>query len=161
MSVQLGCKRRVNFFVNWCYMSNKSETVDKSDTSQRRVYVLPTELVERIVAYQNEMQLQSEVEAARRLLDGALKSRDTSYLIMRRFQERLKGEKILTDIARDVLMGHPLITQITMGESHIVFVLKGGDKVVISDDGTAQIENNMGGRIDFDSEGVDITEIPF
>lgn len=41
-------------------------------SEQRRVYVLPAELVDRIRAYGHETGCRSEVEAARRLLDDAL-----------------------------------------------------------------------------------------
>lgn len=107
------------------------------DKGQRRVYVLPNELVERIVAYQEEMGIQSEVEAARRLLDEALKRRDNWESLTRRFQERLKESKLLSDIAKDILMGHPLVSVIKIEENAIAFELTTSENVRISDNGEA------------------------
>lgn len=114
---------------------------DDKDKGQRRVYVLPTELVERILAYQTDMGLQSEVEAARRLLDEALKRRDDWRLITRRFLERLKETRVLPDIAKDVLMGHPLIQQVSWSDANITFQTTSGETVRIDRDGTVQAEN--------------------
>lgn len=122
---------------------------DKEKT-QRRVYVLPTELVERIVAYQNEMGMQSEVEAARRLLDEALKSRDDWRSIARRFKEKLSETKVLTDIAKDVLMGHPLVTAIRIQGDSIEFSLKGGEQVTVHDVGVIEAVDGDGDRMEFE-----------
>jgi hypothetical protein len=86
------------------------------EKTQRRVYVLPAELVGRIVAYQNEVGLSSEVEAARRLLDAALKSRDTYSTLIARFRSRLTETRIPAEIAKDVLVGHPLVERISFKE---------------------------------------------
>lgn len=139
---------------------------DKEKT-QRRVYVLPTELVDRIVAYQNEMGLQSEVEAVRRLLDDALKSRDDWRSIARRFKDRLSETRVLSDIAKDVLMGHPLVTQINMHGDAIQFLLKTGESVTIHSVGVVEAYDENQNQIQFEprrltqkSHDLD-SEIPF
>lgn len=139
---------------------------DEKEKPQRRVYVLPSELVDRIVAYQNEMGLQSEVEAARRLLHEALKSRDDWRSIVRRFKDRLAETRVLSDIAKDVLMGHPLVTQINMLGDAIQFVLKTGESVTIHALGVVEAydEHQRQMQLDPRKKGYqkpDDTEIPF
>jgi hypothetical protein len=133
---------------------------DDKERTQRRVYVLPTELVDRIVAFQNEMGLSSEVEAARRLLDEALKHRDDAFAIIRRFQERLKDTKLMSDIARDVLLGHPLVKQIGIENDRINFSLASGDEILISKDGSARWNDKHGQSTHLDKDGKD-ESIPF
>lgn len=118
------------------------------EKTQRRVYVLPAELVERIVAFQNEVGLTSEVEAARRLLDGALKSRDTYSTLVARFCSRLTETRIPSEIAKDVLVGHPLIERISFRDDRIEFVMKEGIEVTIWTDGKYHVEQDNQ-RIDF------------
>jgi hypothetical protein len=108
---------------------------DGKEKTQRRVYVLPAELVDRIVAFQNETGLTSEVEAARRLLDDALKSRDTYKTILTRFLSRLAQTRIPSEIAKEVLVGHPLIQRIKFIDDGIEFGMKGGFEITISKDG--------------------------
>ena len=94
---------------------------DGNGKTQRRVYVLPTELVERIVAHQQEMGISSEVETARRLLDEGLKQHDTALSITCRFQDRLKDTRLLADVAKDVLIGHPQLSTLRMELDRIEF----------------------------------------
>ena len=109
------------------------------EKTQRRVYVLPAELVDRIVAFQNEVGLGSEVEAVRRLLDGALKSRDTYTTLITRFRSRLAETRIPAEIAKDVLVGHPLVERIAFRDDRIEFEMKEGLSVTISIDGKYQV----------------------
>jgi hypothetical protein len=118
------------------------------EKTQRRVYVLPAELVERIVAFQNEVGLTSEVEAARRLLDGALKSRDTHSTLIARFRSRLTETRIPAEIAKDVLVGHPLVDRISFRDDRIEFAMKDGIEVTIWTDGKYHVEQDNQ-RIDF------------
>lgn len=141
---------------------------DDKEKTQRRVYVLPTDLVERIVAYQNDMGLQSEVEAARRLLDEALKRRDDWRTIARRFLERLKDTRVLPDIAKDVLIGHPMVQQVSWSDTNIVFITTTGETVRIERDGTVYAENEYQRGLELDPKplrgggGRDLDdEIPF
>ncbi|NRB16876.1 MAG: hypothetical protein HRU33_04690 [Rhodobacteraceae bacterium] len=82
---------------------------DETPTTKRRVYDLPTELVERIVEFQKDKGLPSEVEAARRLLDQALKSRDSRETLVGRFLSKLVPGSEPSDSAATVLVGHPLV----------------------------------------------------
>jgi len=107
-----------------------------TEATQRRVYVLPTELVNRIVEFQNEKKLPSEVEAARRLLDEALKHRDTDATIIRRFLSRLENIRIPSEVAKDVLVGHPLVTNIQFSRDSVTFDLKGFGTFQINEVGT-------------------------
>ncbi|MBK3745378.1 hypothetical protein G3A39_40135 [Paraburkholderia aspalathi] len=100
----------------------------EKEATQRGVYVLPTELVERIVAFQSEKGYPSEVEAARKLLDEALKSRDDEYRIIRRFQERLQNLRMPAEVAKDVLVGPPFILDISFDNDHVDFTVKGRGK---------------------------------
>ncbi|TGP24893.1 MULTISPECIES: hypothetical protein [unclassified Mesorhizobium] len=128
---------------------------DKAKT-QRRVYVLPTELVDRMVAYQQEMGLASEVETARRLLDEALKHHDTALSITRRFQDRLKETRLLADIAKDVLIGHPLLSTLRMELDRIEFTLTRGDQITVHADGRATIvDPETSWPRNLDKDGID------
>lgn len=93
---------------------------------QRRVYLLPNELVDRVVAYQEMVGLASEAEAARRLIDEALKSKDTYKTILERFRAKLKDVPVLAEAAKDVIVGHPLVTKIEFMPEYIAFNLKDG-----------------------------------
>lgn len=139
---------------------------DEKEKTQRRVYVLPTELVERITAFQNDMGLQSEVEAARKLLDEALKRRDDWRAITRRFLERLKQTRFLTDIAGEVLMGHPLVERMSFAQNAISFKLLTGEKVTIQNDGSVHAEDDNGIRLELNPKNSGFSrdlddEIPF
>ena len=125
---------------------------DGKEKTQRRVYVLPEELVERIVAFQNETGLSSEVEAARRLLDGALKSRDTYKTILTRFLSRLAQTRITSEIAKDVLVGHPLVVQIGFREDRIEFRMTDGKTVTILTNGQYRVADDSGNDIESSAE---------
>lgn len=127
---------------------------DDKEKTQRRVYVLPTELVERIVAYQNDMGLPSEVEAARRLLDEALKYRDDWITIARRFQAKLKETRFLTDIAKEVLMGHPLVSDIGIKGGRITFDLVTGEHLNATETGEVYVRDKHGRETFLDKDGV-------
>ena len=54
------------------------DATERKDGTERRVYMLPANLLERLRAYQVSQGIGSEAEAARRLLDTALQMRDTA-----------------------------------------------------------------------------------
>lgn len=114
---------------------------DKQET-QRRVYVLPSELVDRIIAFQEEKRYPSEVEAVRRLLDEALLHRDTEATIIKRFQSRLHNLRMPSEVAKEVLVGHPLITDISFGRDSVTFTVKGFGKFMINENGIAKEYNS-------------------
>ncbi|RMC35351.1 hypothetical protein [Paracoccus alkanivorans] len=101
----------------------------------RRVYALPAEMVERITQFQREKGLSSEVEAARRLLDEALKSRDNIDSIINRLLAKLGQIKIASEAARDVLIGHPLVAALSFGDESVTFTLKSNDKATVFESG--------------------------
>lgn len=127
--------------------------VDDKGKGQRRVYVLPNELVERISEYQQEMGLSSEVEAVRRLLDDALKSRDDWMKIAKRFQSKLRETRFLTDVARDVLIGHPLVHNIGIKGNSISFELLTGESLVASDTGEVYVTDRHKKQTYLDKDG--------
>lgn len=121
--------------------------------TQRRVYVLPDELVNRILQFQQEKGISSETEAARRLLDDALKSRDSYLTITQRFLDRLKDLRIPAEVAREVLAGHPLIASITFENDVIMFRLKDGWEITIGADGEVQVQDASGNRVAWHEPG--------
>lgn len=124
-------------------MANDDEDdVKAPDTpsTQRRVYALPTETVERIVEYQKEKGFQSEVEAVRRLLDEALKSRDTPTKIINRLLARLEVHRVATAAAGEVLMGHPMVEGMRFTRDSVTVKLTDAPEVTIQDDGSVSFE---------------------
>lgn len=116
----------------------------EKEPTQRRVYVLPNELVERIIAFQEEKGYSSEVEAARKLLDEALKSRDDEFRIIGRFQARLRDLRMPAEVAKDVLVGHPLIQDIAFGLDHVDFTVKDRGKFRINSKGdVSEFDDNL------------------
>lgn len=91
---------------------------------ERKVYLLPAELVERLRAYQVSQGIASEVEAARRLLDGALQMRDTVDDLLVKLKARFVQERDLRALNREVLAAHPLITRIEIDDASISFIMK-------------------------------------
>ena len=96
------------------------------DTTERRVYVLPTELLERLRAYQNACGITSEVEAARRLLDAALQMRENIEDILNKLANKYKEEQDLRVLAREILVTHPLIREIKINDNALDFMMKSG-----------------------------------
>ncbi|MFT8948600.1 MAG: hypothetical protein ABF876_19195, partial [Acetobacter aceti] len=76
------------------------------DGMERKVYLLPKELVDRIKIYQKDAGLPSEVEAARRLLNEALQSRDNMVQILLQVRDSFKRLRNLRSVAKDVLIEH-------------------------------------------------------
>lgn len=134
-------------------MTNENE----AQTSQRRVYVLPTELVERIVAFQKEMGIPSEVEAARRLLDDALKFRDDWRSLTERFRLKLAELRDISDAARDVLVGHPLVETISFMRRGVSFSLTTGEQTEVDISGEVSAKD-AGGREFFTAPAFDLDE---
>lgn len=98
------------------------------DGMERRVYVLPADLVDRIKAYQASQGIGSEVEAVRRLIDSALQMRDTVVDILKTLESKFADEKDMRVLARDVLTNHALVTQISFGETGgVTFRVRSGE----------------------------------
>lgn len=93
---------------------------------ERRVYVLPPELLQRVRSYQGQMGIASEVEAVRRLLDEALQRRDDVDSILNKMVTRSRSEKDVRMLAKEILSSHPLVTEIRYTREGVVFTLEGG-----------------------------------
>jgi len=116
----------------------------EKEASIRRVYVLPSELVARIVEFQEEKNYSSEVEAVRKLLDEALLHRDTAATIINRFKSRLENLRMPAEVAKDVLVGHPLVSNISFGKDEIIFELADGNNYRITDKGDVRYKSTYG-----------------
>ena len=115
------------------------EAAGSGQDNIRRVYALPSEMVERITKFQREKGLTSEVEAVRRLLDEALKSRDDLETIINRLLAKLGQTKIASEAARDVLVGHPLVVSLSFGEGFVSFQLKNGEGATVHEHGGVSV----------------------
>lgn len=130
-------------------MAEKEETVSK-------VFVLPTELVERINEYRQEQGLDSEVEAVRRLLDGALMHRDTTNSLLIKLLARFKTEKDLRILARDILATHPKVETIAYQPGMVSFEVKDDFRGIIDQFGKVFISgpDNRWVQLYLDKNGV-------
>lgn len=98
----------------------------EKEATERRVYVLPVELVERVRQFQKDNLIASEVEAVRRLLDTALHMRDDVHSILKKMSVRFETEKDIRIISRDILAAHPLVEHIKISNNSVEFTLKDG-----------------------------------
>lgn len=147
-------------------------------TTERRIHVLPIELLDRIRAYQSENNIPSEVEAVRRLLSEALQARDTIDDIMKQVRAYFRQDRDLRTLAREVLSGHILVNRIDIEDSEVRFGMRNGDAGSIrrdgsmktgsiTDDGTVWLKSDWPRTPDrsaggWDSPGNDLDkEIPF
>ena len=131
---------------------------EETSATKRRVYDLPTELVERIVEFQKDRSLPSEVEAARRLLDQALKNRDTLEQVVGRYLAALSPGVEPGEAAGVVLSGHPSVKSINFIEDGIRFEFQPPNKdvneVTIIDATQIKIDFNVSG-------GYSASEVPY
>jgi hypothetical protein len=107
----------------------------EKDSTERRVYNLPLDLLERLRAYQMSQGITSEVEAARRLLDSALQMRDTIEDILNTLSSKFLEERDLRVIAADVLIKHALVSHVQISDTDVTFILKNGFRGKISSSG--------------------------
>jgi hypothetical protein len=91
---------------------------------ERKVWLLPTELSDRLKAFQASQGIASEVEAARRLLDSALQMRDAVPDILRKLIDRYAEEKDIRVLSRDVLINHTLVTSVNFDDDGVWFQFK-------------------------------------
>ena len=133
---------------------------EESPTTKRRVYDLPIELVDRIVEFQKDRGLPSEVEAARRLLDQSLKNRDTLDQVVGRYLAALEPGVEPGEAAGVVLSGHPSVKSIQFIEHGIRFEFqppnKGSNEVTVysAKDIVVDYDHNGGG---YGSDGIKFT----
>lgn len=110
-----------------------------SERNERRIHVLPKELLERIRSYQEKNHIPSEVEAVRRLLNEALQNHDSVEDILNRLDIAFAREKDLRILARDILSTHILIKNIVIGDNYIEFSLRDGSGGQIFNNGFLRI----------------------
>jgi hypothetical protein len=108
---------------------------EKKEGTERRVYVLPIEQIERIRAYQTSNGIASEVEAVRRLIDSALQMRDSVGDILNKLQSKFIEEKDLRVLARDILAGHALVKSVHFEDDAVAFGCAGGERGKIDNKG--------------------------
>ncbi|QOF94197.1 hypothetical protein IFJ82_09555 [Novacetimonas hansenii] len=108
-------------------------------TTERRVHVLPVELLERVRTYQTDNNIPSEVEAVRRLLSEALQARDTIDDIMKQVRAYFRQDRDLRAMAKEVLSGHILVNRIVINDADVEFGLRNGDAGSIRNDGSMKI----------------------
>lgn len=130
----------------------------EKEATERRVYVLPVELVERVRQYQKDNAIASEVEAVRRLLDTALQMRDTVNTILKKMLAKFEAEKDLRIISRDILATHPLVEHIKNSNDSVEFVLKDSWRGKFTSNGKAL--TSLGNSRWSDGSDLD-DEIPF
>ena len=106
-----------------------------TDDAQRKIYVLPKELVERIVNFQKSHRYPSEVEAVRYLLNKALLFSQTPDELMTDvyfYLDDAAGDaKAIEDIVKDVLIGHPLVSILSIQKNGYFITLENGDEYKI------------------------------
>ncbi|GBQ90930.1 hypothetical protein GCM10007866_18080 [Gluconobacter albidus] len=110
---------------------------DKPAT-ERRIHVLPVELLERVRSYQNDNSIASEVEAVRRLLSEALQARDTIDDLMKQVRAQFKKDRDFRTLARDILSGHILVKRMEIFDHDLRFVMRSGDAGKIDRQGKLQ-----------------------
>jgi hypothetical protein len=107
-----------------CITSDNGDDMADKEGVERKVWLLPVELSERIKAFQASQGIASEVEAARRLLDSALQLRDTVPDILRKMADRYVEERDIRVLARDVLINHTLVTSVNFDDEGVWFQFK-------------------------------------
>lgn len=103
------------------------------------MYVLPAELVQRVEDYKNDVGVSSDDEAVRRLIDDALKHRDTFVTITDRLVSKLSALKSLREAAGYVLANHPLVKSITFNSNNVNFILSNDYSIEVYNDGIAVV----------------------
>jgi len=119
---------------------------------ERKVWLLPAELVDRLKSYQVDQGITSEVEAARRLLDSALQMRDTVPALLTKLRTRFAEEKDLRILARDILATHALVELVRFEDKGLIFCLKGGSRGMIGATGATFIGEGRIENDDWDRE---------
>ncbi|WP_140884999.1 hypothetical protein [Muricoccus nepalensis] len=107
----------------------------RAASTERKIYVLPSEQVERIRAYQVANGIGSEVEAVRRLLDTALEMRDTVHDLLIKLKSRYAQEKDLRVLAKDILAGHSRVRSIAYTDDGLEFSFSSEERGKINNKG--------------------------
>lgn len=102
-----------------------------TDDAQRKIYVLPKELVDRIAKFQRRHGYPSEVEAVRHLLNKALLFSQTPDELISEVVCCLDDARATENMIRDLLMGHPLVATLTIQKNSCFVTLENGDEFQI------------------------------
>lgn len=106
-----------------------------TDDAQRKIYVLPKELADRIVRFQRRHRYPSEVEAVRYLLNKALLFSQTPVELMtdvwRYLDDAEDDAKAIENMVKDLLMGHPLVSILSIQKNGYFITLENGDEYKI------------------------------
>lgn len=125
----------------------ENNMVSPTDDAQRKIYVLPKELVERIVTFQRKHGYPSEVEAVRHLLNRALLFSQTPVELMtdvwRYLDDAEDDAKAIENMVKDLLMGHPLVSILSIQKNGYFITLENGDEYKIGKNG-GMIELKIG-----------------
>lgn len=129
-------------------MANKENNMaSPTDDAQRKIYVLPKELVERIVKFQKSHRYPSEVEAVRYLLNKALLFSQTPDELMTDvyfyLDDAEDDAKAIENMVKDLLMGHPLVSILSIQKNGYFITLENGDEYKIGKNG-GMIELKIG-----------------
>lgn len=109
--------------------------------TERRIHVLPTDLLDKVRGYQKQQKITSEVEAVRRLLTEALQARETIRDILMNMSVSLKSGFDLRSIAKNILSDHTLVKRIDISEMALAFVLRDGAAGEMNHEGHFQTGN--------------------
>lgn len=120
-----------------CQETTMAQSPEKA-TTERRIHVLPVELLDRVRSYQTDNGIASEVEAVRRLLSEALQARDTIDDLMKQVRAQFKKDRDFRTLARDVLSSHILVKRIEISDSELQFTMKSDDAGKINRRGEMQ-----------------------
>jgi len=111
-----------------------------TELTLRRIYMLPESMVNRIVKYQRKAGLPSEVEAARRLIESALKYDDTVETLIETLNLRYQEIRDIRQLIKECLADHPLVRSIEIDGDSFVFSLVNGDQGSFTRDGVGRIK---------------------
>ena len=121
-----------------------------TDDAQRKIYVLPKELADRIVKFQRRHRYPSEVEAVRYLLNKALLFSQTPNELMTDVYFCLKkakdDAKAIENIVKDLLMGHPLVSILSIQKNGYFITLENEEEYKISRNKPLPMQNKENGK---------------
>jgi len=121
-----------------------------TDDAQRKIYVLPKELADRIVHFQRGHRYPSEVEAVRYLLNKALLFSQTPDELMTDVYFCLKkaedDAKAIENIVKDLLIGHPLVSILSIQKNGYFITLENEEEYKISRNKPLPMQNKKNGK---------------
>ena len=137
----------------------EGEVPERKDGTERRVYMLPANLLERLRAYQVSQGISSEAEAARRLLDTALQMRDTAKDILNTLGARYADEHDLRVLASEILTKHALVKSVFFVDGGVWFRLDNGERGRITSSGKLYYGHAETHEDDWDTYNSKLTDL--